>query len=77
MNASEVGNVTVPVPAGTYAKLKNHLRTDPDGPADVFLMQIGTVPARGMWIVVGLREDYSLGGERTYWVTLEWRDYGA
>jgi len=69
-----VDNISLPVEHNTYLALKPHIRTDPNGPADRFLVQVGTGAVLGMWIVVGLREDYALTGDRRYWVTLEWTE---
>jgi hypothetical protein len=67
-----VGNITLPVEHGTYLALKPNIRTDPNGPTARYPVSIAGIDVPGRWIVVGLREDYALTGNRRYWVTLEW-----
>jgi hypothetical protein len=67
----EVQPVTVPVPFSSYQELKGALSHDPLQQGPTVGMLIGAVPTVGRWVVIGLREDYSLG-DRTYWVTLRW-----
>ena len=69
-----VDNISLPVEHSTYLALRPHIRTDPNGPATRYPVSLAGIDVLGRWIVVGLREDYALTGDRRYWVTLEWTE---
>jgi hypothetical protein len=69
-----VPDITIPVGPGAYRALKETYRVDPTALGALWGMRLDGWPVRGFWTVVGLREDYVLNSERTYWVTLRWSD---
>jgi hypothetical protein len=72
MRAREVQPVTVPVPWETFRELKDLMQTDPTGEGVTNVMTVNGLRTLGTWVIVGLREDYALQGNRTYWVTMRW-----
>lgn len=70
----EVPNITIPVTAEAFKRLKDSIRQNPNGPADTFLIQVGDQPGRGRWTVVATRSQNFLGDAPAHWVTLEWSD---
>jgi hypothetical protein len=69
-----VGPITVPVTSTLFRTLEEGW--DPMvAPGDrrmVLTMQLAGHQVRGFWYVTGLRADYAIAGDRTFWVTLAW-----
>ena len=67
-----VETITVPVGPAAYQALKSTFQPATPG-ALTWPLTVGGHAIQGRWAVVGLREDYAIEGNRTYWVRLEWR----
>lgn len=69
-----VGPITVPITATLFRTLEE--TWDPmaltGGEPVVVTMTLSGHPVRGSWKVVGLRADFALAGNRTFWATFAW-----
>ncbi len=64
-------NVTVPVGQAVYEQYADSLALPGEKPR-THELSLNGMAVRGRWVLVAVRGDYAINGERTYWLTFSW-----
>jgi hypothetical protein len=67
-----VPTITIPVGQAVYDSYKDTLALPDDERPRTHELALNGMLVRGRWVLIGIRADYVLGNDRTFWLTFRW-----